>query len=66
MKKAPRMETNSSGVLQLLGAAAVPVVFAPGTVTSASHVLLARSLGGQFAAAVCTLQGGAVRYRGDK
>lgn len=65
MKKAPRMETISSEVLQLLGAAAVPVAFAPGTVISTSHVLVC-SIGGQFAAAVCTLQGGAVRYRGDK
>lgn len=33
MKKAPGMETNFSEALQLLGAALLPVVFAPGTVT---------------------------------
>lgn len=33
MKKAPGVETNSSEAPQLLGAAVLPVVFAPGTVT---------------------------------
>lgn len=33
MKKVPRVDTDSSEILQLLGAAAVPVAFAPGTVS---------------------------------
>lgn len=43
VKKEPRMETDSSEALQLLGAAAVPVVFAPGIVTSTSHGLVCSS-----------------------